>query len=588
MNLMLGDCLERLKELPDNSIDSIVTDPPYGLGKEPDVVEVMKDWIDGGHHDIQGTGFMGKTWDSFVPQPLIWKECLRVLKPGGHILCFAGTRTYDWMVMSIRFAGFEIRDRIQFLFDDSEYRNSFLESLNTEQREMLGQILKSGENEVCWCYGSGFPKSLNIEKALDKQAGAEREIVGKRIRLGDKKPYSDKPSLFKAVVKNVITAPSTDSAKQWSGWGTALKPANEPILLARKPLGEKTVAENVLKYGTGGINIDESRIGTNKCVPASPSRTSGNSLSGSVDGTLRNETGEENGHNPNIGRFPANLILSHSEGCKCVGLKKVKGSDALKADGTRSGSQSDTWENGSGFKSEHRKSPPTYNDSEGNETVESWECVEGCPIKIMDEQSYAMGMHSAGNKKNTNCSVNCKEQVFEGGWKTYIGNPDYHKDTGGASRFFYCAKTSRSERDSGCCELTGKNKANQYGDGLNSETKIRTENQIKNGVDRGKCKNNHPTVKPLKLMKYLVKLITPKNGVCLDPFMGSGSTGLACKLEGFDFVGIEMQEDYFKIAEARISNEDDEFEDNIVETIREDKPSNDKPDENKSQMEFKL
>lgn len=164
-----GDSLEELKKFPDNYFDSIVTDPPYGLGKEPDATEMLKAWVETGYMEVKGTGFMGKKWDAFVPQPLFWKEVYRVLKHGGHVAAFFGTRTYDWGCMAIRLAGFEIRDSIQFAFDDSKYRDEFINSLTEEQRIALGQILKNGENIALWNYGSGFPKSLNVGKAIEQK-----------------------------------------------------------------------------------------------------------------------------------------------------------------------------------------------------------------------------------------------------------------------------------------------------------------------------------------------------------------------------------------------------------------------------------
>src|SRR5690625_4763894 len=235
--ILHGDCLDRLKELPDNSVDSVVTDPPYGLSKEPDINEVLSKWLAGEEYDHGHGGFMGKSWDSFVPHPDIWKEVHRVLKPGGHALVFAGTRTQDLMTISLRMAGFEVRDVIE------------------------------------WLYFSGFPKSHNVSKAFDRRAGAEREVVGERPNR--QKPQYDGANgvanFAGGSAKNAvefITAPATDLARKYDGWGTALKPAHEPIIVVRKPLidadtGRKlTVADCVEKYGTGAINIDASRIAT--------------------------------------------------------------------------------------------------------------------------------------------------------------------------------------------------------------------------------------------------------------------------------------------------------------------------------------
>lgn len=271
--IYLGNNLEILKTFPDNSIDSIVTDPPYGLGKEPNAYEVLKAWITDGYYEVEGKGFMGKEWDAFVPQPNFWKEIYRVLKPGGYVLSFAGTRTYDWMVMAVRLAGFEIRDMI------------------------------------AWVYGSGFPKGMDVSKALDKYLGAERNIIGykKVMAKNDEIIYGK----YKGGIQN-ITEPSTDLAKKYEGWGTALKPALEPIVMARKPL-DGTVAQNVLKHGVGGINIDGCRVeakdgdvfgggGLNSPV---------NGFMGNTKNTYKKGSGfRDDSAN---GRFPANMILGYLE-----------------------------------------------------------------------------------------------------------------------------------------------------------------------------------------------------------------------------------------------------------------------------------
>jgi site-specific DNA-methyltransferase (adenine-specific) len=408
MKLLLGDCLDKLKELEANSVDSIVTDPPYGLS------------------------FMGKKWDYDVPSQAIWEECMRVLKPGGHLLSFAGSRTYHRMAVRIEDAGFEIRDQIM------------------------------------WIYGSGFPKSMDISKQLDKKAGAEREIIGikpgheefaNRKTKGDtvfKDGMSgfDRPWMHDEKRKELYhleTAPATDEVKEWSGWGTALKPAHEPIVMARKPLSENTVADNVLEWGTGGINIDASRISTDETI-TNHSRSAESSVSkGKYGDSSEQETHQTEGQL--LGRFPANVIFDEEAGRlldEQSGVSKSSG--------------------GSG-----------------------------------DKSMGALGK----NGKYGNYALDVKAANLGG-----LG------DVGGASRFFYCPKTSKSDRNEG-------------------------------------SNNIHPTVKPTDLMAYLIRLVTKKGGVVLDPFMGSGSTGKAAIRGGFDFVGIEREKEYFEIADARIQYEID-------------------------------
>jgi site-specific DNA-methyltransferase (adenine-specific) len=360
-NILCGDSLEVLKDFEDNYFDSVVTDPPYGLA------------------------FMGKKWDYDVPQVELWKEVYRVLKPGGHILSFAGSRTYHRMAVNIEDAGFEIRD-------------------------MLG-----------WLYGSGFPKSHNIGKAVDKLQGNKREVVDVKDR-GNGRQFADGKSGF-SKGKTIYTKGNS----QWEGWGTALKPAHEPIVMARKPFNT-TVAENVLTHGTGGINIDECRVGTDEKIKFERKKES-TTASGWKD--VNRNPYEQHSQ----GRFPANII------------------------------------------------------HDGSEEV----------LEVFEE----------------------------------------------SSRFFYCAKASKAERNMGLDDYEEK----QVTDGTirsNQET-ARTF-----GANSAKRKNYHPTVKPIKLMEYLVRLVTPKEGIVLEPFAGSGTTLIACKQQGFNYIGIEREQEYCDIAEARL------------------------------------
>ncbi len=421
-----GDSLQRLKILPENSVDAIVTDPPYGLS------------------------FMGKKWDYDVPQVDLWKECMRVMKPGAFLLSFAGTRTYHRMAVNIEDAGFEIRDMIS------------------------------------WLYGSGFPKSHNIGKAVDKLQGNEREVVGKKIVKGgenlNKLSRENKNDDVEAKgcgaygkgAKQVnIEIDDTKGDSDWEGWGTALKPACEPIVVARKPLSEKNVALNVLKWGTGGINIDGCRVETEENL-------NGGAYSGGqrCDGDWKDKSGFKNDNlekfNQPQGRFPANIILDEEAG------------------------------------------------------------------EILDEQTGELksGKMKAGtHRKNTDY---CSGKT---GLSQTIEN-DTIGDKGGASRFFYCAKASKSERNLGCEELEEVNLSDRGEDGMRDKNSIVTRHT--------KTKNNHPTVKPIKLMEYLVKLVSKEGATVLDPFLGSGTTAIACIKLNRKWIGIEREEDYIEIIKARI------------------------------------
>ena len=464
-----GDNLELLKQYPDNYFDSVVTDPPYGLGKEPNANDMLKAWLDNGYLEVTGTGFMGKEWDSFVPQPIFWKEVFRVLKHGGHVVAFYGTRTYDWGCMAMRLAGFEIRDCIQ------------------------------------WIYGSGFPKSHNISKAIDKTNGNERKILGvnKNGKGSDSGSGTYNMNNGKSTMKKefFVTESITEESKKWEGWGSALKPANEPIVLARKPLEKGlSIAENVMKYGTGAINIDASRIENFNNEHFRPLVKK----QGNFNNDVEKEWQPEN--NP-LGRFPANIIFTHHADCVCQFFKY-----------------------------------------EGEEEInEEWTCFEYCPIKILDEQSGVLNKQAFSKTDD------------KSGWQnSYVGGNEVNAverklylDEGGASRFFYVAKASQWERNYGCEQIEEK---------LSASSEFRPNHLEKtqngeNGNPYGRwkpLKNNHPTIKPIKLMQYLVRMITPPNGIVLDPFCGSGTTGIACKIDDFEFVGLELNEEYVQIAQTRI------------------------------------
>jgi site-specific DNA-methyltransferase (adenine-specific) len=377
-----ADCLNFLKTMDDCSIDSIVTDPPYGIS------------------------FMGKKWDYDVPSVNIWKECLRVLKPGGHLLAFAGTRTQHRMAIAIEDAGFEIRDMI------------------------------------AWVYGSGFPKSLDVSKAIDKAAGAEggrgpMKRGGERLaRLEDGKRDGEGRWGNETGRDPFTYLPATPAAQQWEGWGTALKPALEPITMARKPL-TGTVAANVIQHGTGALNVDGCRV---EGVPPSVPQPSFNSPTGRIYGMKAGE-GRNGEMSQATGRWPANLIHDGSD--EVVGL---------------------------------------FPEAKG-------------------QQGALTGLEPSKKTSNTFGNYTGRTKSAPRG------------DSGSAARFFYSPKVSKKERGEG---------------------------------------NNHPTVKPIALMAYLCCLVTPPGGTVLDPFMGSGSTGIAALQEGFSFLGIEQELEYIEIAKSRI------------------------------------
>ena len=513
IKLLNGDCLDKLKELENNSIDSIVTDPPYGLS------------------------FMGKKWDYDVPSVEIWEECMRVLKPGGHLLAFAGSRTYHRMAVRIEDAGFEIRDQIM------------------------------------WIYGSGFPKSHNIGKAVDKLEGNQREVVGSKGSYRDMRGGALDPNLTKDRERLEIM--ETKGNSDWEGWGTALKPAHEPIVMARKPLSEKSVADNVLEWGTGGINIDGCRVGNERV--STHSNGSGNTGDKGIYSSFGNQQGSEERE----GRFPANIIFE----CTCEN-PKVKENTNTPYNYNENEYKVD------GFISNIKPNAPSnYNDT--NSGVIHTD--PNCPCYILDQQSgnrkgWADQKHNSFNPYGGN-SLNESNTQRDGIHKGY-------NDNGGASRFFYCPKASKKDRDEGMPEgvpqFTGRPRREdgsviykethpeEWAEAMakkdrkdktalaGAEEKLQELNgpkQIK-GRDAGQDSrsvahkarptarmNIHPTVKPTDLMGYLIRLVTPKGGIVLDPFMGSGSTGKAAVLEGMGFVGIERELEYYEIAKQRIDFE---------------------------------
>jgi len=483
--ILCGDVVEQLGKYGENVFDGCLCDPPYGLG------------------------FMGRNWDGVVPSSEVWKEVLRVLKPGAFLLAFGGTRTFHRLACAVEDAGFELRDTLM------------------------------------WVYGTGFPKSHDISKAIDKAVGAEREVLDRREQKGAKFKTAE------AIMDNMgfndpdrthynVTAPATESAQVWNGYGTALKPSYEPLILAQKPR-DGTFANNALTWGCGGIWVDGCRIGTTKDVPASPSRTAGLSLSGSEDGTLRKETGDESGHNPNMGRWPANLLLQHTPECRCIGEQRVKGITGGKK-------PIDTQVSIGTFEEKEHRPFFDHADPDGKETIAAWECVEDCPVRILGEQSGELKSGTGAVKRDT--SAGWQGSAY-GQESREAGTPNVeYGDRGTCARFFYQAKASRSERNLGLDDFYWmRDKSSPVG-----FTRI-SQSEWEQLPKRQRAQGNiHPTVKPLGIIEYIAKLIMPpENRKLLVPFSGSGSEMLgALKVGWKHIVGIDIISEYNDINRARI------------------------------------
>ena len=562
-----GNNLDILPTLPDNSVDSIVTDPPYELG------------------------FMGKKWDNsrIAYSVELWKECLRVLKPGGHLLSFGGTRTWHRVAVAIEDAGFEVRD------------------------------------SMAWLYGSGFPKSHNVANAIDKKMGESNRghaiSSGNRFHptTGEARPNGEKLEKYQS---------RRPESKGWEGWGTALKPAFEPIVVARKPL-IGTVAENVLTHGTGGLNIDGSRIGIETITT-----TNGKGFAGSFEGGTN-----DNGGSTHTGRWPSNVLLDDYT----AGLVD-KQSGVLKSGMMKAGQKTKGYDGPSMGKFQPGQTlTDTYGDSGGAsrffyvadthkqgiisvcentpasivanyfKTIRAIiESSAQTSVEDLPSEPLAQIVRSAGilcdlcatsiahdlvalKSLATNEATSthfqryisdCVNSTLNQSLASLVGewvNTDTIPTTTSFGKLFGCvllatdentrlvnlesdndlipflyqAKASKRDRNEGLDALEGK-EIGAKGNGL-ARTCSTCGSSVLDGCDcpdrtfvNPERKNFHPTVKPTDLMRYLIKLVTPPNGVVLDPFTGSGSTGKAAILEGFEFIGIELTEEYLPIIEGRL------------------------------------
>lgn len=506
-----GDCLEVLRGMPEASVDAIVTDPPYGLS------------------------FMGKRWDYDVPSVEVWAECLRVLKPGGYLLAFAGTRTQHRMAVRIEDAGFEIRDMIAWV-----YGSGFPKSLDVARAidamdasaERRERALRFTE----WMRGTGLsPARINeltgtnmgshyttaasqpavatrehfeilrphfgcevpdwVERLVDERT-VESENLKRRevISIAEKAPSGWDMDGGTKYVDRPITAPLTDDAKRWKGWGTALKPALEPITVARKPL-VGTVAENVLAHGTGALNIDGCRVSTDN-------KLGGGNTSASVD-----RTGKHEGWRRPWMDDPAAARAAAERSAASVARSEALG----------------RW-------------PANLIHDGSDEVVALFPAEAGAQAPV----------HRRNGDKFRNAFGTFKGDVDEQG-STFQG------DAGSAARFFYCAKASPADREHGLEHLPAQ-AFGMSGAAAKAAAEGRDYDNGDGGFNQTRRRRNiHPTVKPTDLMRWLCRLITPPGGVVLDPFMGSGSTGRGAVIEGFRFIGIEREEAYVAIARARIT-----------------------------------
>lgn len=488
--VLRGDVLEVLRGVESDRFHAVLCDPPYGLS-EPlhgeDAAQVLAQWMAEGEYvrtkgrkkpakpggtdatsRLAGGGFMGAQWDSFVPGPRVWSEVLRVTRPGGYLLAFAGSRTSGWMEIALMLAGWEVLDTIQ------------------------------------WWYAEGFPKGGNVGKRVDALLGSDRPVVGSHPNPAGNREGGASLNMSRVGMPETanLTDPATGEGAIWDDWSTTLKPAHEPIIVARRPLGEKSVAANLLRWRTGALNIGACR------VPAEKATGWGGGAFGGATWTEENsglcKPGEAR---PVDGRWPANLMLTHSEAC-------------------------------------------------GNE------CVDGCPVRLLDEQggerksgSRAAGSYATGATKSVGIG-------FGGGMSA--PKAAIPASVGGASRFFFCAKASPADRDEGLGMEAMEGRRSISADGL----KLTGSGNPRETRRR----NPHPTVKPVPLIRELARLITSQPvagwakdgevwrwedrppGEVLVPFAGSGSEVVACALEGLRAVGIEREAEYHVTAEARVAH----------------------------------
>ena len=540
--ILHGDLRDVLPGLDAESVHACVTDPPYELG------------------------FMGKAWDrsGIAFQPETWAAVFRVLKPGGHLLAFGGSRTAHRIAVAIEDAGFEVRDTI------------------------------------CWLYGSGFPKSLDVSKAIDKAAGAEREVIGRGpyagrrpngsggVRNGDV-AYGD----FNGDPDHIQTAPATDAAREWDGWGTALKPAHEPVIVARKPF-RGTVAANVAAHGTGAINVDACRIGTDTVK---------------TNNTAFMTYGGENarpwheGHSPttteHVGRWPPNVCLDEDAAALLDAMSGVSASSSrpMRHAAATMGYGGATRDFVTGGYDDHGGASRFFYVAKASRRERDAGLQCSCYNQAWASQDHQANTPAEPGTRPPRATIG-STSMGECGWPTSPSGNDTTDPSLTGSRFTTSTATSKTTASTtsnlsmplptnGCTPdansatafggshaasaesaspltpSTGTSAARAGRSTDDAGPAISPASSPTSGSD-GRCPNCgqltrsiHPTVKPIALMRWLVRLVTPPGGTVLDPFAGSGTTGIACALEGFDFLGVEREAEYVEIAERRIAHHAD-------------------------------
>lgn len=535
---MCGDATAVMATLPDGCVHVSYFDPPYGLSAQSteNIVECLTTWLAGGVYTHKASGFMGANWDAFTPGPEVFREVHRCLRPGGYCVAFSSTRTVDLLGIAVRLAGFEIRPGL------------------------------------AWAFGSGFPKSLDVSRSIDSSWGMEREVVAPNPNARPNRVGTLSPSMNSQSEGLPITVPSHPAAVQWDGYGTDVKPAFEPLIVARKAL-EGTVAGNVQKHGCGALNIDAARIGSESTQ-----------RSVNIHGVLQH--GGQN-HRPShdatpvhrttgstLGRFPAALALVHDDGCVCEGTRRIQGNGVNEGGGARPGG----FGNVGADKGSSVPCAPGYADPDGMESIDAWTCTDTCAVAELGRQSgerpSTLSRFGIGGP---NPSATVSDAGMFGGMG---GLGSVYGDTGTAARFYYQAKASASDRlayitcTAGCAHHESVAFQKDARDSARDPSREHPRGFCRacNGV---RTHHQHSTVKPLDLAKYHARLLSlpaHTKPIALVPFCGSGVEARALLDVGFRVIAIDQDYRYCAMTEFRLSHKEPDCDvakrDALVESER--------------------